>query len=306
MGTGPSISVVMPTYNRRARLARVLDALDQQAIDTGAFEVIIVDDGSTNDTSSWLDAQRRRYELSVIHQKNSGPARARNAGIERSRAELVLFLDDDVEPSPELVKEHLSSHEQEKDVVVIGPMASLSEYRQAWVAWEQKKLEAQYAAMGRGDWAPTYRQFWTGNASLARAHLRDAGGFNPDFLRAEDVELGYRLHKRGLKFRFNPRARGLHHAERSLGSWELMHQKYGELEVRIFGMWEEGALINILASNWTRLHPATRWLVRGSLVNPLYHRALVSMMRGYLEAEAKLNRPVLSGKICSAFANVIY
>jgi glycosyltransferase involved in cell wall biosynthesis len=306
MSKSPYVSIVMPTYNRQARLARVLDALDRQQIDAGAFEVVIVDDGSTDGTASYLAAQRRAYALRAIHQTNSGPARARNAAVAESRAELLLFLDDDVEPSQELVSEHLASHEREKDVVVMGPMASLKQYRQAWVAWEQAKLEEQYAAMIRGDWEPTFRQFWTGNASVAREHVQAAGGFNPDFLRAEDVELGYRLHSRGLKFRFNPRALGLHHAERSLSSWELMHRRYGELEVKIFGMWDDAALITILAKNWRGLHPATRWLVRQSLGKPRRYEAFAMALRGWLKAEAKLDRSVLSDKVCGAFANLIY
>jgi glycosyltransferase involved in cell wall biosynthesis len=306
MSNSPHVSIVMPTYNRQARLARVLDALDRQAVDPGVFEVIIVDDGSNDGTASYLKAQRRAYTLRALHQTNSGPARARNAAVAVSRAELLLFLDDDVEPSPQLVPEHLASHRAERDVVVMGPMASLKEYRQAWVAWEQAKLEEQYAAMIRGDWEPTFRQFWTGNASVGRAHVLEAGGFNPDFLRAEDVELGYRLHSRGLKFRFNPKALGLHHAERSLSSWELMHRRYGELEVKIFGMWGDEALINILAKNWNGLHPATRFMVRRSLGKPRRHQAFALALRGWLKAESKLDRSVLSDKVCGALANLIY
>jgi glycosyltransferase involved in cell wall biosynthesis len=302
----PSVSVVVPTYNRQGALGRVFDALDAQASDQRGFEVVVVNDGSTDGTRAWLDAQRRGFELRVIHQQNSGPAHARNAGVEAARAPLILFLDDDVEPSRELIREHIASHEQEADLVVMGPMASLPSYRQAWVAWEQAKLERQYTAMTRGDWQPTFRQFWTGNASVRREHVQAVGGFNPDFLRAEDVELGHRLHQRGLKFRFNPRARGLHHAQRSLASWERMHQSYGELEVRIFGMWDEAKLIQVLGDNWARLHPATRWLVRQGLESPRRHAALKLALRRWLELGNRLARPMPSEHVCSLLANLIY
>jgi glycosyltransferase involved in cell wall biosynthesis len=301
----PSVSVVVPTYNRQLALGRVLDALDAQALDDG-FEVVVVNDGSTDGTRGWLDAQRRSYELRAIHQENSGPARARNAGVDAARAPLILFLDDDVEPSRELIREHLASHERDPDLVVMGPMASLPSYRQAWVAWEQAKLERQYTAMTRGDWEPTFRQFWTGNASVRREHVQAAGGFNPEFLRAEDVELGHRLHRRGLKFRFNPRARGLHHAQRSLASWERMHQSYGELEVRIFSMWDEAKLIQVLGDNWARLHPGTRWLVRQCLDNPRRREALKLVLRRWLELGERLGRTMPSEHVCSLLANLIY
>jgi GT2 family glycosyltransferase len=302
----PAVSIVIPTYNRRERLGRVLRALDGQTAGATRFEVVVVDDGSTDGTAEWLAEQRTPYGLRAISQKNAGPARARNVGVEAARARLLLFLDDDVEPAPALVEEHLRSHGDELDLVVMGPLASLPRYRQPWVAWEQRKLEEQYAAMGRGEWEPTFRQFWTGNASVLRRHVLAVGGFNSGFLRAEDVELGYRLHERGLKFRFNAAARGLHHAERSLDSWELAHISYGTLEVRIFEAFGEEALIEILASNWARLNPATRWLVRRCLDKPDHREQTRFALRKWLEAGAALGRPVLSGKVCSLLANIHY
>jgi GT2 family glycosyltransferase len=302
----PSVSIVIPTYNRRERLARVLRALDKQTAGPEAFEVVIVDDGSTDDTASWLASQRPSHGLRVIRQANAGPARARNAGVEAAQGELLLFLDDDVEPSPGLVSEHLRSHGDDAGLVVIGPLASLSHYRQPWVAWEQEKLEGQYAAMLRGDWEPTFRQFWTGNASVRRAHVLAVGGFNPDFLRAEDVELGMRLYQRGLKFRFNPEARALHYAERSLESWEHAHRSYGKLEVSIFALADDDAVIEILAKNWRNLHPATRWLVRQCLKDPRHSSGATLALRSWLTMSAKLDRPMLSSKVCSVLANLLY
>src|SRR6266542_585600 len=183
------LSIVIPTYNRRERLARVMAALDEQSMDPGDFEVVIVDDGSSDGTSDWLKNQHRRYVVRAIRQDNAGPARARNTGVAAAAGELLLFLDDDVEPSARLLEEHRRSHGSETHLAIIGPLGSLPSYGQPWVAWEQAKLEAQYAAMLRGDWEPSFRQFWTGNASIRKEHVVAAGGFDPDFLRAEDVEL---------------------------------------------------------------------------------------------------------------------
>src|SRR5262249_4857504 len=143
------------------------------------------------------------YALRTFRQQNAGPARARNRGVQEAVGEIVLFLDDDVWPDPCLIAEHLRCHTEDREPsVVMGPLASLPHYEQPWVAWEQAKLEAQYRAMLEGVYAPTFRQFWTGNASVGRAHLLAEGGFNHEFPRGEDVELGVRLHKRGLQFRF--------------------------------------------------------------------------------------------------------
>jgi glycosyltransferase involved in cell wall biosynthesis len=300
------LSVVIPTFNRRERLGRVLAALERQTTPATEFELVVVDDGSSDGTTEWLRGRTTPFELRALRQDNAGPARARNAGVAVAEGEIILFIDDDVEPVPELVAEHLRMHAAEPNIVVIGPLASLPYYEQPWVAWEQAKVEAQYRAMERGDWAPSFRQFWTGNASLARQHILDAGGFDPAYLRAEDVELGVRLMERGLGFRFNPAARGLHFAERSLPAWERVHESYGRAEVEIFERLGAEELLNTLAGNWRRLNPATRWLVKSCLGHPARHSAARLLLRGHLQLARRLRVRMLSEQVCSVFANLLY
>jgi GT2 family glycosyltransferase len=216
---------------------------------------VVIDDGSKDGTPEAFRDAKYPFSLRMVSQANAGPAKARNRGIDEARGRLILFLDDDVEPGPDLLQEHFRSHEAEKDeLVVIGPLSSLPHYPQVWVAWEQAKLEQQYAAIKRGTFIPTFRQFWTGNASVGREHLVALGGFNTTFLRGEDVELGCRLHGRGLKFRFNSAAGGLHHASRSLDSWCNAHASYGRLEIDIFGQLGQAELLEVLSGNFARLH----------------------------------------------------
>src|SRR5882724_11393662 len=101
--SGIRLSVVVPTYNRRDRLARVLAALERQNTPASQFEVVVVDDGSTDGTSDWLASFKCSYALQRVQLTNGGPARARNVGVERAAGEIVLFIDDDVEPTPELI-----------------------------------------------------------------------------------------------------------------------------------------------------------------------------------------------------------
>jgi glycosyltransferase involved in cell wall biosynthesis len=300
------ISAIIPTYNRRDRLAKVLSALADQAADLDQLEVVIIDDGSKDGTGDWVDCHRFPFDVQLIRQANRGPAHARNAGVDRATGTLILFLDDDVVPTPELVGEHLRSHDAERGVVVLGPLCSLGHYRQPWVAWEQAKLEAQYAAMINGDWAPSYRQFWTGNASVAREHVIAAGKFDPSYLRGEDVELGLRLTSFGIQFRFNPLARGFHHAERTLESWEHAHRSYGALEVRMWGGRGNDALVDFLAGNWGRMNPKGRLLVEGCVGNPARYALATNVLRRWLKISEKVNPPILTGQVLSAFANLLY
>lgn len=229
----PSVSVVIPTYNRVDRLRRVLAGLERQTAPLTSFEVLVISDGSTDGTDAFLESVDTPLRLVAIRQPNGGPARARNVGIARASGELVLFLDDDVVPSPELIAEHLRAHAATRgDVVVLGPMLTPDDARLApWVRWEQMMLYKQYDDMQAGRWQPTARQFYTGNTSLARRHLVAAGGFDTGLRRAEDVELAYRLASRGLGFVFNIRAAGYHYAERSLESWLAIPSAYGRSDV---------------------------------------------------------------------------
>jgi len=85
--------------------------------------------------------------------------------------------------------------------------------------------------MRRGDYAPTYRQFFTGNASLSRRLFLDAGGFDQRYRRAEDIELAYRLAEKGAHFIFDENAIGFHYAKRPFRSWIRNARAYGRNDV---------------------------------------------------------------------------
>lgn len=302
----PVVSVVIPTYNRRHRLALVLEALGAQTFSSEQIEAVVVDDGSTDDTVAWLKRASLPFQVRLESQANSGPASARNRGIEQATADLVLFLDDDVVPDPGLVEAHLESHSQAPgDVVVLGTLSSLPEYKQPWVTWEQVQLEKQYQAMLRGDYAPTFRQFWTGNASVKRSRLLEAGLFDTSLKRGEDVELGRRLADSGVGYVFNVKARGLHHAERSLKSFCHAHASYGEMEVSMFAASPEGA-DQVLAGNWRRLHPLQRSTLAALLVSPKAVNAAASAICFYLESPLAARAPRINRAACSLLANVLY
>jgi GT2 family glycosyltransferase len=244
------ISVIVPTFNRRERLARVLDALSRQECDA-PFEVIVVSDGSTDGTDEYLRRLDTPLDLRVHFQPNSGPAAARNRGVASARSELVLFIDDDVVPARDLVRAHLESHRRlGPRTVVIGPMRDPEDHRMtSWVAWEQEMLAKQYEAMEAGRWRATARQFYTGNASLPVDLLRRAGGFDTRFSRAEDIELAFRLHDRGVAFEYEPDATGWHYAERSYASWCAAAYAYGRNDIRFARDLDRPQLFALIA--WT-------------------------------------------------------
>ncbi|HVS02884.1 MAG TPA: glycosyltransferase [Thermoanaerobaculia bacterium] len=205
-----TFSVVIPTHDRRQVLAEVLAAVEGQA---GApeFEVVVVDDGSTDGTADLLRATRLRCPLTVLSQDNRGPAAARNAGVAAAQGQMVAFLGDDTVPQEGWLAAHAAAHaarRQRQPLAVIG-----------YTAWHRRMrltpflrhinehgLQFGYSLIADRERVP-FNFFYTSNVSLPRQPLLDEPmdlGF--PYAAWEDIELSYRLHRRGLTMVYEPRA----------------------------------------------------------------------------------------------------
>lgn len=279
------VSVVIPTYNRCAQLMRVIDALREQTFPMAHFETVVVSDGSTDGTNEYLQTVETPFCLVHVVQENAGVAAARNAGVEHASGELILFIDDDVVPTPSLLAEHVETHRRhagadERTLVVMGPMLTPADFALLpWVDWEQSMLMKQYDDMAEGRWEPTARQFYTGNASLPRADILAVGGFDTTFRRAEDVELAYRLAERGARFLFNGGAVGYHYASRTFASWLRTPYAYGRNDVIFTREGGQSWLLPTVMREFQTRHPAIRQMTRLFLSRPLPSSALIGLLR---------------------------
>lgn len=303
------ISLVVPTYNRLESLKRVLTGLEQQQdVPLSDFEVIVISDGSTDDTNEYLQTVNTTLNLLPLIQQNGGAAAARNNGINHARGELVLFLDDDVFPTPRLIAEHLETHRlQSCAVAVLGPMLTPNDFEMApWVLWEQAMLEKQYEAMREGKWEPTARQFFTGNTSLPRQYLVEQGGFDTQFRRAEDVELAYRMATAGLKFIFHEKAVGYHYAQRSFASWFDIPYSYGANDVIFAVQKGQTWLLTAIWQEFYQRNPGIQGLVRLCLDRPFLSKTLMDVMIKTAQRNHDRNRPGLANKAYSGVYNLRY
>jgi len=306
----PFLSVVIPTFNRNDSLRKTLDGLARQTYPAAQFEAVVVSDGSTDGTDALLAEYARvsPFTLRVICQPNGGPARARNNGIENALGEVVVFLDDDVEPSAEFLAVHAAHHHQ-AHAVVIAPMLpdpALLWREPAWIAWEHAMLEKQYAAWRTGEWTGCGpHHFYSGNASLRRAHLVAVGGFDEQFPRQEDVELAVRLGKqRGVTFVYAPNAPGTHRPQRRFASWLAVPFAYGRLDVvrarRGDTTWET------VRHGYHARNKATRLLARAALAAPPLGRLLRGVLLPAATAAYRLHRAGPAFAALSVIYNLRY
>lgn len=211
-----SASVVIPTFNRWNTLRETLTALERQTWRN--FEVLIVDDGSTDGTSEHLSDWRRRRQNGIafksFRQQNLKPGQARNHGVRYATGDIVIFIGDDTIPDPNFVERHMTKHNQMGEAcAVLG-----------FTDWHRERMRVTpflefintdgpqfgYGHFQDGDDVP-FSCFYTSNISIPRIILGQEP-FDPafDFVNWEDVELGYRLSLRGLRIVYDCGARTRH------------------------------------------------------------------------------------------------
>ena len=208
----PLLSVVICTYNRAELLARVLESLCRQSLPREQFEIVVINDGSTDDTEEIVRSFECKLPLRYLFQKNAGLASAKNHGLFASRGDFVLFLDDDDDVTTEtLLEEHVKTHRKYPGVqyAVLGhtrlsPEIAVKPLMHFVV--EVGCFLFSYPSLKHGDLVD-YTYFWGGRSSCKRSLLLEHGVFNPVFrFGCEDIELGYRLSKQGLRVVYNEHA----------------------------------------------------------------------------------------------------
>jgi glycosyltransferase involved in cell wall biosynthesis len=195
---GPAISVAISTYQRRTRLPRLIEALEQQTLSRHLFEIIIVDDASTDGTIEVLRqlAEASSLQLRVVrNEQNSGPAGGRNTAWRAARGPIVAFTDDDCVPTPGWLETGLEGMQKGVDILV-GRTAP---------APDQLHLLGPFS---RTMVTTDERYFATCNIFYRREDLEVVDGFDEGFRNkgGEDTDLAYRIRRLGRRVSFVPDA----------------------------------------------------------------------------------------------------
>jgi O-antigen biosynthesis protein len=206
-------SVIIPTYNRPAVLKECLDALARQTTPLEMFEVIVVDDGSTDETEQFCRNFRPDYSFQYLRQLNAGAGAARRRGVRHARGDYLLLFNDDTIAAQDLLAEHWKAHQNRQDArqCVLGdfrfPAAAQQRALTRFLA-QSSFFFPQVTLRAGVYWEYTY--VVTCNLSVKRDAVLAAGSFDARFRVAEDSDLGLRLSRKGFCVRYVPEAQAIH------------------------------------------------------------------------------------------------
>jgi cellulose synthase/poly-beta-1,6-N-acetylglucosamine synthase-like glycosyltransferase len=232
-GDPPSYSVVVPAYDAAATLDDCLTALEQQTVGADAYEVIVVDDGSTDGSA----AIAQHHGAAVVRLAHSGAAAARNEGARWARGQILLFTDADCEPLEDWIEHMVAPF---ADPEVAGVKGAYRTRQRSLVArFAQAEYEEKYRRLSRRhqiDFVDTYAAAY--RRELFWAH----GGFDPGFVLDEDQEFSFRLAQEGHRLVFAPDALVYHRHQETVGGYARRKWGLGRWKVEVHARYPSKAL----------------------------------------------------------------
>jgi glycosyltransferase involved in cell wall biosynthesis len=257
-------TVIIPTYNRSRLLDHTLSSLTLQTLPPGEFDVMVVDDGSSDDSQGVADSYQGRLRLRYFFQADEGfrAAAARNIGIRHASADVCVFVDSGMLLHSSFLAEHVATHAGSAEPLAVcgynyghkqdekgtWDLESLVDVRDPTAAIEKlaalpewhdirEPFYAKYTDVFHDLPAP-WLIYWAGNVSARTAQVRAVGMFDEKFRSwgGEDMDLGYRLHRDGARFALNRRASAIHlphskdadvNESSAGGNYAYMARKYG-------------------------------------------------------------------------------
>jgi glycosyltransferase involved in cell wall biosynthesis len=246
-------SVVIPTRNRRVSVLRALSALSTQTLSRDQYEVIVALDGSSDGTAEALAAFAAPYALRTIASPTRGRAATCNAGARAATGELLVFLDDDMEAAEGLLEAHRREHPPGSHRGVVGAVpVTIEPHAPPVVVYIGEKFNRHLERLARTGYRMTFRDFYSGNFSIARDLFLRVGGFDEDFriYGNEDGELALRLLDSGVEIRYSAAALARQHYEKDFAALARDNTAKGRTAV-------------LLSRKWPAARPALRFAQRG-------------------------------------------
>ncbi len=197
----PFMSIIIPTYNREDMIGNCLDSIKNVDYPKEKMEVIVVDDGSVDNTLKIIS----KYDIKKIKQNHAGPAVARNNGIKNSKGSIIVFTDDDCVVPKNWLKD-LAKYFRDKTIVAVG--GSIEPIGESLaVKYEQYRRYLLYGKLGSNVFSKGFSYLPTCNLAVRKTIIKEIGFFDKSFKHAaaEDVDFCYRIYKTGKIMFYDPR-----------------------------------------------------------------------------------------------------
>jgi len=215
----PKISVIIPAYNAENKIKKTLNAVLSQKYPEKELEVIVVDDGSSDNT---INIIKKFKKVKLITKKHGGPASARNLGVKKSKGDIILFTDSDCIPKKNWIKRMIEPFNNKDVVAVAGTYDTLNDdfFMARFVGYEIEMRHQKMKELDSIDFVGTY------NCAFRKLLFLKYGGFNELFKEAsgEDPELSFRMIEKGKRIVFQSKSIVYHKHPESLTKY--LKQKY--------------------------------------------------------------------------------
>jgi GT2 family glycosyltransferase len=236
MAEGPSVTVVIPTHQRREALRTVLESLSRQSVGHEEYEVVVSVDASTDGTVEMLEEWQGPLRMRRVSPSSRGRAAACNAAVAAAEGEVTIVLDDDMRVVPEFVERHRSHHPEGSRLCVLGAVpVELGEGSTHAARYVKEKFDLHLSRLSDPAHLALPRSFFTGNASLRTETMRAVGGFDDSFgiYGNEDVELALRLRGSGVELGYDPEALAWQSYDKDLGGLQRDTMAKGRTTVQL-------------------------------------------------------------------------
>lgn len=223
----PSLSIVIPTYNRPQRLAKCLAAISRSDYPSDLFEVIVVDDGSATSLESIVAPFRKRLNLALVTQTNAGPAKARNRGVTLAQGEYIVFTDDDCEPDVKWLQAFADRLSTNGSNYMLGGCTVNRLTDNIFSEASQLLIDYLYLYYNHRSKAVSF--FASNNIAVPKKQFLEVGSFDTTFPLAagEDRELCDRWLNHGYPMQYVPQAIVYHSHYLNLAGFWRQHSNYG-------------------------------------------------------------------------------
>jgi len=232
------ISVIVPTYFGAKKLPNLLSALEQQS--HADFEVIIVSDGSKDNTPEVVNDPKWKLNVKLIEQENSGRSVTRNKGAANAIGDILIFFDDDMRPLPQCISEHMQHHLQHPGSIVTGGLQEEVTQGATELFKYKSFLSDKWLSPLKGEGSKALAQgqifVTTANFSIAKKDFNALQGFDERLTDAEDYEFAVRAVKKGIQLYFRNDAFAWHDDNITTPSYIKRQRQYAIANAKLLAI----------------------------------------------------------------------